>query len=308
MRTSTSLAVLLLLSVNVHLARAEAPTSSQQNADALFEQGKQRLAAGDYASACPLFAGSLQLDPATGTLLALAMCLERSGDRDKALVHYREVLRRSEAEGRSDRAAAARSRIALLSPTTNEAQAPATSQAPAVASTEPAVAESVPEVEPEAAEAEAEVAVTPAEPRVVPETPHVEVSAPVRTTRSTHATDSASDGPTAIDVIGWSALGASAFALGTAAAFTVQAMIKNADSKDGCVVNRCTPTGARDRRDARSAGVAATVSGLVATVLAAGGVTLLLLNDSDEQASSGHAFISPWIDGNGAGAVATGSF
>ena len=48
-------------------------------AEALFRDGKERMAAKDDARACPKLADSFRLDPATGTLLALALCHEREG-------------------------------------------------------------------------------------------------------------------------------------------------------------------------------------------------------------------------------------
>jgi len=314
MRLSTLLILLLLGCLSVSTAHAETPTrtptSARRDADTLFEQGKARLAAGDYASACPLLTASLQLDPATGTLLALAVCLERSGDQATAVVHYREVLRRSEAEGRLDRAAAARSRIAVLEPTAEPTAAETTPEGTAE-TTEPTTAPTTSSTspEPEVPEPEADVVSTePAPAGVLPER-IVEPAPPARPASRAASSMNADDlGPSTLAVVGWSLLGSSAFALGTAAAFTAQALIKNSDSKDGCVVNRCTPTGARDRRDARSAGTAATVSGLVAVLLAAGGVTVLLLDTDTERPSSERASVTPWFDANGVGALATGSF
>jgi hypothetical protein len=94
------------------LVRADA--SDGDVAEELFARGKERLAAGDYADACPLFAQSQQLDPATGTLLALAVCREREGKLASAFAAYSEVVTRARAEKRKDREAAARERAAAL--------------------------------------------------------------------------------------------------------------------------------------------------------------------------------------------------
>jgi tetratricopeptide (TPR) repeat protein len=93
---------------------ARAQTSSASEADALFHRGKERLAAGDYAEACPLLAESYSLDPASGTLLALAVCHEREGKLATAFTEYGEVAVRSRAERRKDRAGAARDKAAEL--------------------------------------------------------------------------------------------------------------------------------------------------------------------------------------------------
>jgi hypothetical protein len=101
-------------------ARAEAPSesapSSQASADELFARGKERLAAGDHAAACPLLAESYRLDPATGGLLALALCFERAERLASACDAYREVVTRSQAEARPDRERAARDKLAMLEP------------------------------------------------------------------------------------------------------------------------------------------------------------------------------------------------
>jgi tetratricopeptide (TPR) repeat protein len=68
----TLLAAMLVVATD---ARAADPAA----ADALFRRGRELLASGDYALACPLFQESMRLDPAPGTLLNLADCTERTG-------------------------------------------------------------------------------------------------------------------------------------------------------------------------------------------------------------------------------------
>ncbi|HEX7480840.1 MAG TPA: hypothetical protein VF331_23765 [Polyangiales bacterium] len=95
---------------------ASAQQSSGGDADALFMAGKAKLAEKDYAQACPLLAQSFQVEPATGTLLALAICHERAGKLASAFAAYNDVVVRSEQEERPDRAKAAADRVAVLEP------------------------------------------------------------------------------------------------------------------------------------------------------------------------------------------------
>jgi hypothetical protein len=108
---------------------------------------------------------------------------------------------------------------------------------------------------------------------------------------------------------GWATLGVGVFGLGTSLAFTLQAISKNNDSKDGCMVNRCTPEGANDRNDARASGTAATITGLIATALVAGGVAMVIFGGpSEESASGATAQVAPLLAPQLVGASATGTF
>jgi hypothetical protein len=97
-------------------AGAEASAAASGKADQLFRQGKEKLGQQDYAAACPLLAQSYELDPATGSLLALALCHEREGRLASAHREYGEVAERSKQEQRTDREAAARAQAAALEP------------------------------------------------------------------------------------------------------------------------------------------------------------------------------------------------
>src|SRR6188768_3528832 len=85
-------------------------------AESLFRDGKKLMTAGDYAKACPKLAESYAQDPATGTLLALAVCFEEQGKLASAWTTYSEVASRARAEGRVDREQAAREHVTALAP------------------------------------------------------------------------------------------------------------------------------------------------------------------------------------------------
>jgi TolA-binding protein len=72
---------------------ARAEPRDPATAEVLFRTGRLHSLAGEYAAVCPLFAESLRLDPAPGTLLNLADCEEHIGRTATAWAHFRELSR-----------------------------------------------------------------------------------------------------------------------------------------------------------------------------------------------------------------------
>ena len=93
-----------------------AQTSSTAAAEALFQEGRALFEQGKFAEACPRLAESQRLDPATGTLLALALCQEGLGKLASAWAAFTDVEGRSLREGRDDRVKIAREHAAALKP------------------------------------------------------------------------------------------------------------------------------------------------------------------------------------------------
>src|SRR6185503_16570996 len=60
-------------------------------AEALFEEGRKLLAAGEVRAACPKFAESYRLDTALGALLNLSTCHEREGRTATAWSEFRQA-------------------------------------------------------------------------------------------------------------------------------------------------------------------------------------------------------------------------
>ncbi|HEV3191135.1 MAG TPA: hypothetical protein VGY54_11590 [Polyangiaceae bacterium] len=97
-------------------ARAEPPAGDVAMAETLFTDAKQKMASGDYASACPKLAESYRLDPGAGTLTALAVCHEHIGKTATAWAEFVEVASEAHQQGRVDRETFARQHVAALEP------------------------------------------------------------------------------------------------------------------------------------------------------------------------------------------------
>jgi hypothetical protein len=97
------------------VARAQS-ASDQAAATALFKQGRDLMAAGKYADACPKLAESQRLDPGAGTLLNLATCYEKNGQLASAWTTYQDAASAAQKAGEGERVKAARARVAALEP------------------------------------------------------------------------------------------------------------------------------------------------------------------------------------------------
>jgi hypothetical protein len=91
-----------------------ARADSSADAEQLFQEGKALMAAKDYAAACPKFARSQHIDPATGTLLALALCHEAQGLTATAWTEFHQAIPLARKESRDDRVEVATTHIDRL--------------------------------------------------------------------------------------------------------------------------------------------------------------------------------------------------
>ncbi len=86
-------------------------------ADRLFQEGRDLLAAGKRADACAKFDLSIRKDPrAVGTILNLGLCAEEAGQVATAVRYYTEARARAKDQELKDHQDAAESKLALLAP------------------------------------------------------------------------------------------------------------------------------------------------------------------------------------------------
>jgi hypothetical protein len=95
-------------------SRAGLAQETAAAAQLLFEQGRDLLRAGQIERACPKLLESQRLGPATGTLLALAMCHEAQGKLSSAWAEYAEVAFRAARDGQTTREGHARAKVQEL--------------------------------------------------------------------------------------------------------------------------------------------------------------------------------------------------
>jgi hypothetical protein len=112
----TLLAVIGLASASASVAMAQPAGGATAAAEALFQEGRALLMAGKTEEACPKLEESQRLDPATGTLLALALCHEQQGKLASAWAAFADIEARSRLDGRADRERTAREHGAALRP------------------------------------------------------------------------------------------------------------------------------------------------------------------------------------------------
>jgi hypothetical protein len=290
-------------------------------ADALFRQGRQLFDEKRYDEACPKLAESFRIDPATGSLLALAACHEAQGKTASAWSEYNEVVSRARREGRADRADAAQQRSATLEAKLSKltvALSPGVAPIPGL----------VVKRDGFVLGAGAFGAALP----VDPGEHTVDASAPSRqpwSTRTTVAADGAaavvtvpplgevptwaategdnrrSSGPP-LRPIGIAVGAAGIVALGVSGYFALHAASKNSDSQNDCTGDFCGPVGKQARLDAISSANASTVAFVIGGVLVAGGVTLFVLGRPGDSRSTLAA--APAVDGQTTGVVVAGKF
>jgi hypothetical protein len=118
--SALALSFALLLSSAAHADDAPAPAAiseeAKAQADALFEEGRALVKAGQIGPACKKLEESHRLRPGIGVLFNLADCNERLGKTGTAYQQYREVVAKTQEAGQAEREKVAKERIAALEP------------------------------------------------------------------------------------------------------------------------------------------------------------------------------------------------
>jgi hypothetical protein len=333
------------LAVLVATGDATAQGGETATAESLFRQGKQLMDAKDFARACPMLAESYRLDPATGALFALATCHEGEGKLASAWSRFADAGSRAQREGRADRVAAAKARMAAIEPKLSMLLIAVPDEVAALPGFEfkrdgivlgrALIGVSVPvdggdHVVDVAAAGKrpwrTSVPIKPEKDKRTVSVPSLEdaagAPAPAPASAAPPAGKSTETGATKLEVapapaenaltgiqiggIVAGGLGVVGLAVGTV--FGLTAIGKNNDSKNGCDKGVCTNADAfQARADARSAATISTVAVVAGGVLAAAGVTLLVMG-KPKRSEQGSVSLSPSVTENQLGLGLRGTF
>lgn len=283
------------------------------SAEALFREGKQLMAEGKYELACPKLRASYDADPATGALLAVAICFEKAGKTASSWAAYTEVAARARRERQTERESTARKRAQELESKLSRL----TVEVGAKAARVPGLrvlrdGELVPSggwnsavpIDPGEHVVEATatdhkswkqtLSVKPNGDRVAITVPELETEAsvpPPKLDARPHEKRSPREPGVAVSEEGRSSLrtwayvagGVGLVSVGVGSYFGLRAISKNGESEDDCSGNVCGEAGSRSRNDARSAGTVSTFAFVAGGALLATGVTLFLIGKPNQE-------------------------
>lgn len=286
----------LMASISFSVApSAMADGTDSAAAELMFQQGRDLLRAGRIAEACPKLAESQRLDPASGTLMALALCHEAEGKLASAWAEFVDVEARSRNDNRADRAQVAHEHAEKIHPrlSTLEIRVPASVAAlpglevrrngvllgPSAWNTSLPIdggAHVVEVTAPGKLPWKGTAQVAPESASALVSVPELQ-SAPAAKVLSSESADAARVRPWG--TLEWTGVGvasAGVVALGVGGAFLANALSKKSASEADCSGNLCGPDGYADRSSAVTSGNVATVLGVTGGVLLAGGATLFI--------------------------------
>lgn len=318
--------------------------AGQAAAEALFKQGRDLMAKGQYGEACPKFAESERLDPAPGTLLNLATCYEKGGQIASAWVTYKEAASSARKAGQEDRARMARDKAAQLEPKlpTLTIVVPTAAQrsdlllkrdgeivghaewgvaipvdpgAHVVEASAPGAKTWQGRVEVAALGLKESVEVPLLEPlhegppNVA--TPGPSAPAPVAPIPTASSIALAPAVPVRAHgsgqrVVGWIGLGIGVAGLAVGGVFGALALSDNNDAKARCLGTVCDSQGYTETADAKHAATASTIAFVAGGAITAAGLVLLITSPSDMRVETARLGIAPLVGAGTGGAMLQG--
>lgn len=296
------------------------PTTSwaQDDAEAvkLFQEGRAAIQRKDYNVACAKFEQSNAIDPRVGTLLNLALCEEQRGRLVRALEVWRSASELSQRLS-DPREKEANERASKLVPRIPKLTLTLPADAPKDVSVRVEIGTLAPKIL-SATEIAAPIAVDPGKVAIfvlanggetqkeieVAEgaTETVVLEVPVAGSGARPGADEGGSGVDGLMVAGFVVGGVGLLGLGVGAAFGAIAKSKNDESMTGdqpCDANyqNCGPEALAANDEARFAATGSTVAFIAGGVLAAAGITLIVvsLTSSDEPAAAArlHLGVTP---------------
>jgi hypothetical protein len=106
--------VFLSVMARAGMLLAQTAATDKALAEALFQDARKLMDAGNTPEACLKFAESQRLDPSLGTLLNLAVCHEKEGRTASAWAEFKEAASVAASAGKQERADFAKKRAAEL--------------------------------------------------------------------------------------------------------------------------------------------------------------------------------------------------
>jgi hypothetical protein len=335
---ASAAAAVLLCTAN---ASAQPSDAVRAQADALFREGQQLLAAGQLAPACAKLEESERLDPKIGRLLNVAFCHEKQGRVATAWHEYDQAAAMAVQAGQAEREKFARVRAAALAkqlaflrlelatppdgaqvsidgkPLSRDqwnipfAVDPGphtiTEQAPGYKTrTQETTITGTGETRVELGALEKEEAATP------PPAPVPEPTTPAPTEAA--ATPQPAPAPVAESppstgssrTLGWIVGGAGVVALGVGVGFGFDALSQKSQADSHCPNKQCDPTGLSQISDAKTAATISTI-GLAVGVVGIGAGAWLLLRSSSSP-SAARATVAPFVAADRAGVAVQGAW
>jgi hypothetical protein len=108
--------LVLLSSAHPASARAQTAPLAAEQAERLFQEAISLLERGEAELACPKLTESQRLDPSTGTLLLLSVCLARTGHILESYQSFQRVAELAAEQSDTERLTFAREQMAQLEP------------------------------------------------------------------------------------------------------------------------------------------------------------------------------------------------